>query len=112
MNDASVDTITKLLEFQDPEILENVATDALPGLIERAKLYVTALKPPQSAFNQLVMLYTGALITNYDGESLSMVKINNIQVTASNSASGNAWLDEFNSLLNALGVGRAEVTGF
>lgn len=112
MDDQQVKTITDLIKLQDPDLLDSVPTDGLPNLINRAYAFVASLNPPKSALNQLVMLYTGALLNIYDGGELSSVKINNIQVTSAATGSGNAWLDEFNALLSTLGLNLSKVVGF
>ncbi|GAX04074.1 hypothetical protein IWT140_01711 [Secundilactobacillus pentosiphilus] len=112
MDDETVKTIMQQLKALDPELVEDVSPDAFKPLVERANFFVQAYNPPESAYSQLLLLATGAIIDNFDGDALTSVKINNIQINADTSISGNPWLHDFKDLLNALGLYEAKVTGF
>lgn len=112
MDDETVKNITQQLTILYPDLVEDVSPDSFEPLIEQADLVVSQYDPPKSAYNQLLMLYTGALINNFDGSDLSSVKINNVQINASATSDGNPWLSEFRDLLNALGLYQAGVIGF
>lgn len=112
MDDETVQNITQQLKVLDPDLVANVAPEAFQPLVERANIVVSAYNPPASAYNQLLLLYTGAIIDNFDGDALTSVKINNIQINANSSISGNPWLSGFKNLLNALGLFQAGVIGF
>lgn len=112
MDDETVKKITQQLQALDPDLVADVTPDAFKLIIDRANMLVSAYNPPESAYNQLLLLATGAIIDNFDGDALTAVKINNIQINADTSISGNPWLSGFKNLLSALGLYQAGVVGF
>ncbi|WP_203642969.1 DUF4054 domain-containing protein [Levilactobacillus andaensis] len=87
-----------------------VSDEQLEKFIDIARAYVGTFKPPEAVADQLTALWVAHLLAAKIA-NLGTVKINSVWIERE-SASGNQWFDQFWSLLNALGLGKARVIGF
>lgn len=95
-----------------PRLVAKVDQERLKVALISADTLMRIKRVPDEHLDELVTLWAAHTINMEVSKDKSAIKINNVQVNYSDNTVTDPWLVDFNTLFEALGLGKASVTGF